>query len=140
MSHKTEIKTKLNNRAFLLKALDNMGFTYQEGENLHTQSRYGVREKVDILITGNNKHTYSDNPIGFKKEADGTYSATGDFYGLTDANGKSVSAKSLGINATCMSKEAEVNQRLGNLRFQMDKNSRKQEGSKLSFTMQRWVP
>lgn len=140
MSHKTELKTKLNNKQFLLKALDNMGFNYIEGQNLTTKSRYGVREKVDILITGNKKNNYSDNPIGFKKETDGTYTAVGDFYGLRDQEGKSISARSLGVNATCLSKEAEVNQRLGNLRFQMDAQSKKRQGNKLSFTMQRWVP
>lgn len=140
MSHKTELKTKLNNKQYLLKALDKMGFTYKTGENLTTQSRYGVREKVDILITGNGKQEYKDHPIGFHKEADGTYTATGDFYMLRDRDGNNVSARSLGINATCLSKEAEVNQRLGNLRFQMDKQSRKKEGNKLTFTMQRWVP
>lgn len=140
MSHKTEIKTKLNNKEFLLKALDKMGFKYKEGENLTTQSRYGVKEKVDILITGNSRHNYTDNPIGFKKETDGTYSPIGDFYGLRDADGKSVSAKSLGCNSTKLSKEAEVTQRLGKLRFKMDTASRKDKGKSISFTMQRWVP
>lgn len=140
MSHKTEIKTKLDNREYLLKALDKMGFKYKEGENLTTQSRYGVREKVDILITGNENQNYSDNPIGFKKEADGTYSPIGDFYGLRDKDNRSVSAKSLGCNATKLSKEAEVTQRLGKLRFRMDEKSRKDQGKKISFTMQRWIP
>lgn len=139
MSHKTEVKTKLNNREYLLKALDKMGFNYKEGENLKTQSRYGVKEDVDILITGNSKHNYSDSPIGFKKDADGTYRTVGDFYMLRDREGNSVTAKSLGVKTTCLSKEAEVNKRLSNLRFQMDKSSRKQEGNKLTFTMQRWV-
>lgn len=140
MSHLTKVKTKLNNKQYLLKALDKMGFTYKTGENLSTKSRYGVNEKVEILITGNGKYTYHDNPIGFKKEADGTYTAAGDFYMLRDKDGNNVTAKSLGINATCLSKEAEVNQRLSNLRFHMDKQSRKREGNKLTFTMQRWVP
>lgn len=139
MSHKTSINTKLNNKKYLLKALDKMGFQYKEGENLKTKGNYGVHEKVDILITGNGTKSYND-AIGFKKESDGTYTAVGDFYMLKDNKGNSVTAKSLGINTSIVSKEAEINERLSNLRFQMDENSKKRKGNKLQFTMQRWVP
>jgi hypothetical protein len=139
MSHLTKLKTKLNNKEFLLKALTKMGFTYKEGENLKTKGNYNQVHEVDILIEGNGKQSYN-SAIGFKKETDGTYTAVGDFFALRDAAGNSISAKSLGVNCTKMSKEAEVNHRLGQLRFEMDKSSRVEKGSKVTFTMQRWVP
>lgn len=84
MSHKSTIKMKINDHSALLKTLNALGLKYQvakEGEELSTVSRYGAHAqgKVDILLTedckGNNAKA-----IGFKKQADGTYEAIGDFY------------------------------------------------------------
>lgn len=138
MSHKTEIKTELNNKKYLLRALDKMGFEYEEGTNLTTVGHYGVKEKVDILVTSNGK-TSTNKSYGFKKESDGTYSAIGDFYGMRTKDGKSVSAEMLKVNCTALSKEAEVNERLSNLMFQVEGGTRKENDKEISFTMQRWV-
>ena len=138
MSHKTEIKTELNNGKYLKTALDKMGFKYEEGNSLQTKGHYGVKEKVDILVTSNGKQS-TNKSYGFRKESDGTYTAIGDFYGMRTASGDSVSAKMLKVNCTALSKEAEVNERLSNLMFQVEGGSRKESKQEISFTMQRWV-
>lgn len=141
MSHKTEIKTELRNKKYLLKALDQLGFTYTEaaeGQKLTTRGHYRVHEEVDILINGNGKVNY-DGAVGFKKQADGTYTAVGDFYGLRTADGKGVSADMLKCEVTAHSKEQELNERLGHLMFNMEAGSRKENSNEISFTLQRWV-
>lgn len=142
MSHKTEIKTELNNKNYLLKALDKLGFTYElseEGKQLKTHGVYRVNEDVDILITGTG---YAGNyvaDVGFKQQEDGTYTAVGDFYNLKDSKGNYVSKEDLKCNVTAYSKEVEVNERLQAFMFQMEEGSRKENKQELSFTMQRWV-
>lgn len=150
MSHKTEIKTELNNKGYLLKALDKLGFTYEVAEGntkLRTKSQYEGDIEVDILITGNqNGVTKSSgyrggyqSDVGFKKMEDGTYTAVGDFYNMVDKDGKHVSEEILKCSATTYSKEVEVNERLQAFMFQMEENTRKEDSKELSFTMQRWV-
>jgi hypothetical protein len=141
MSHKTEIKTELKNKRFLTKALESLGFTYTEaaeGQKLTTRGRYGVHEEVDILVNGNGNQNF-DAAVGFKKNADGTYTAVGDFYGLRTASGKSVSADMLKCEVTSHAKEIEVNERLSALMFQMEEGTRKENDKEISFTLQRWV-
>ena len=141
MSHKMEIKTELKNKKYLLKALDDLGFTYTEvteGQTLTTKGRYGVHEKVDILIEGNGNYNY-DKSIGFRKTEDGTYTAVGDFYNLRTADGRSVSTDMLKCEVTAHAKECEVNDRLGNLMFTMDASTRKETNSEITFELKRWV-
>jgi hypothetical protein len=138
---KTEIKTELKSKKHLTKALTSLGFTYTEaaeGQKLVTKGRYSVHEDVDIVVNGNGKVNY-DAAVGFRKQADGTYMAVGDFYGLRTADGKSVSAEMLKCEVTSHAKEIEVNERLSALMFQMEDGTRKETNQEISFTLQRWV-
>jgi hypothetical protein len=141
MSHKTEIKTELKSKKYLTQALTDLGFTFteaEEGKQLVTKGRFSVHEKVDILIEGNGAKNY-DGAIGFKQNADGTYTAVGDFWNLSTADGRSVSADMLKCEVTAHAKECEVNERLGALMFTMQEGSRKEDNSEISFKLQRWV-
>lgn len=136
MSHKTEIKTELNNGHYLKQALTKLGFTFKEGKNLTTQGSYGVHEKVDILVESNGTQHYN-GAIGFKKQADGNYTAVGDFYGLRTQDGKSVSANMLKCEVTAHSKEAELNDRLQNLGFVNDPANRNETKDYIEITFSR---
>lgn len=141
MSHKTEIKTELNNKHYLTKALDDLGFSFreaEEGQKLVTKGRYGVHEEVDILVESNGKINYN-GAVGFRKNTDGTYTAVGDFYGLRTAEGRAVSAEMLKCEVTAHAKEAEVSERLSALMFHMEQGTRKESDSTIEFTLQKWV-
>jgi len=138
MSHKTEIKTELNNGHYLKQALTKLGFTFteaSEGKKLHTKGHYGIHEEVDIRIDGNGSQNF-DGAVGFKKQADGTYTAVGDFYGLRTQDGQGVSANFLKCEVTAHSKEAEINDRLMQLGFTSDPAARKEtkEFIEISFS------
>lgn len=136
MSHKTEIKTQLNNGHYLKQALTKLGFTFKEGQNLTTRGSYGVHEKVDILVESNGAQNYN-GAIGFKKQADGTYTAVGDFYGLRTQDGRNVSANMLKCEVTAHSKEAELNERLQSLGFVNDPANRKENNDYIEITFSR---
>jgi hypothetical protein len=138
MSHKTEIKTELNNGHYLKQALQKLGFTFteaQDGKKLHTKGHYGVHEEVDIRIEGNGSQNF-DGAVGFKKKEDGTYTAVGDFYGLRTQSGDYVSADMLKCEVTAHSKESEINDRLMQLGFVSDPATRKEtkEFIEISFS------
>ena len=123
MSHKTELATKLNNGHYLKQALTKLGFKFKEaapGTKLHTRGHYGVHENVDILVDS------CDEAVGFRKNDDGTYTATGDFYGMKMANGQHVDARTLTGELTAHSKEAELNERLSAMGFVGDSSNRKE--------------
>lgn len=139
MSHKTEIKTQLNNGHYLKQALQKLGFTFTEakdGKKLHTKGHYGVHEEVDIRIEGNGSYNY-DGAVGFKKQEDGTYTAVGDFYGLRTQDGRSVSTEMLKCEVTAHSKEAEINDRLMQLGFTADPSARKENKDYIEITFSR---
>lgn len=140
MSHKTSIKLELNNKKYLLKALDNLNIKYTEakGEELKTQGRYGVHEEVDIRIESQGNNSFN-GAIGFKKTNDGKYTAVGDFYGLKDSNNRMLTEERLKSEVTSHSKEAEVVDRLSNMTFEIDPSSRTETEEEISFTMERWV-
>ncbi|MCP3683995.1 MAG: DUF1257 domain-containing protein [bacterium] len=124
MSHKTKIKTKLNNLEYIKKGMTELGYEYTVGENLKTSGNYGVNEKVDILI-----HKIGEKPtndaVGFRKESDGTYTAIGDFYGL------GINEKTMRNHVTTMAKKCEVNDKLAQLGF--DLQSSNSSGGKLEL-------
>ena len=123
MSHKTELVTKLNNGHYLKQALGKLGFKYREakpGTKLRTKGHYGVNEEVDILVENQNE------AVGFKKAADGNYTAVGDFFGLKMQDGRHVDARTLTGELTAHSKEAELNDRLQNMGFINDGTQRKE--------------
>jgi hypothetical protein len=139
LSHKTEIDCKeLKNKKYLLKALEDLGFTYKEGTNLQTKGNYNQVADVDILVTGNGNISYN-NAIGFKQQSDGSYQAIGDFYALRTKDGKNVNPEMLKCEVTSHAKEAEVNERLSALMFSMDKETRKEDNNKIEFTLMRWT-
>jgi hypothetical protein len=123
LSHKTEVVTKLNNGHYLKQALSKLGFKFKEatpGTKLRTKGHYGVHEEVDILVEA------QSDAVGFRKNADGNYTAVGDFYGLRLPNGQSVDARSLTGELTAHSKEAELNDRLQSMGFICDNTQRKE--------------
>ena len=133
MSHKTQIKTKLDNLSFLTKGLEELNIKFrvaQNGEQLTTRGRYGVHEKVDVLITEINGRNINE-AIGFQKQEDGTYTAIGDFYGT------GMSEQKLRNIATSAAKKVEANERLTQLGFSLDKTEENDQEITLEFT--RWV-
>lgn len=121
------------------QALDKLGFTYKEAEDqskLYTTGRFGVKEEVELLITGNGKESYSE-AIGFKKEKDGTYSATGDFWGLKNKDGKKLTKEHLAQEVTASSKEAELIERLGKLGFNVETQEENEQS--IDLVMERWT-
>lgn len=139
MSHKTEIKTELTDLQYMKRALDKLGFTYEEakeGETLTTVGSFGVNEKVELLITGNGKKSYN-KAIGFQKSKDGTYTATGDFWGLKNADGKSLTKEALAREVTASSKEAELIDRLNKLGF--DVAQQNEDKDCIELTLERWT-
>lgn len=139
MSHKTEIKTELNNGHYLKDALKKLGFTFteaKEGQKLHTKGHYGVHEEVDIRIEGNGTKNF-DGAVGFKRKEDGTYTAVGDFYGLRTQNEECVSADMLKCEVTAHSKESEINDRLMQLGFVSDPATRKETKNYIEISFSR---
>lgn len=139
MSHKTEIKTELTDLQYMKQALDKLGFTYEEakpGQKLTTVGNYGVKEEVELLITGNGKQNYN-KAIGFQKSSDGTYTATGDFYGLQNAQGKHLSKEFLAREVTASSKEAELIDRLSKLGFET--SFQDENADHIEVELSRWV-
>jgi len=132
VSHKTELKTALNNREYLLKALDKLKVKYSvgEGNTLTTKGNYGVHEKVEILIHEVNGHRTTD-AIGFQLTEDGNYKITGDFYST------GTSASELTADATLEAKSLESNDRLMQMGFNLDHTSENSKEVELVFT--RWV-
>jgi hypothetical protein len=114
------MKTSLNNRHYLKQALEKLGFQYKEAKEgeakLVTKGSYGVHESVDIVIQGNGKSNFNDS-VGFRQNADGTFTAVGDFYNVTTQSGQHLSAQDFGCEVTAHSKEAELAERLMNLGF-----------------------
>lgn len=136
MSHKTEIKTELTNLDYMKKALDKLGFNYETGEGLKANIMDGSKVDVELLITGNGKQKFSHN-IGFQKQADGTYNATGDFWGLKNAEGKTLTKQFLKQEVTASSKEAELIDRLNALGFEKCQGT--ENSDKIEITLERWT-
>lgn len=109
-----------------------------EGQELTTKGKYGVHEKVDILVEGNGVQNYN-GAIGFRQQEDGTYTAIGDFFSLRTGDGRNVTKEMLKCEVTSHAKEAECNERLANLMFSLDPATRKENDKSIEFTLQRWV-
>lgn len=90
MSHKSTIKMKVNCKDTLLEALKSMGIEYEVAEKtngLKVNSRYNVKADVDVKLK-QDSHGNKMTSVGFKKNADGSYEATGDFYEISRARTK----------------------------------------------------
>jgi len=137
MSHKTDVKTKLNNKQYVIKALQNLGYKIEvaeEGKKLTTRGYYSnTKSDVDILITETPNGKTTHNEIGLQEQEDGTFVCTGDYY---FASG--VSAQLLTNNLTVEAKKEEVNDRLMALGFQMNPTINEENGE-VELTFERWT-
>lgn len=136
MSHKTDVKTKLDNREYVIKGLTSLGYKFQVAENgkkFTTRGYYSnTKSDVDILITHLPDGSSTDNEIGLAEQADGTFVATGDYWFA-----KGLSSQQLSNTLTVEAKKEEVNDRLMALGFQMEAeiNETSQE---VEYTFTRW--
>lgn len=76
MSHFSRIKTQMVERDYLLKALQDLGYTCEEG-NVEIRGFGGQRTRVDIRIP-TSRRGYD---IGLRKTAD-TYEMVADWWGI----------------------------------------------------------
>lgn len=78
MSHFTQLRTRMVERAYLLQALQDLGYSYQEGP-LEVYGFAGQHIRVEIKVpTGNRGHD-----IGFR-QVDGFYEIVADWWGIRD--------------------------------------------------------
>lgn len=90
ISHKASIKMKINDRTTLCQTLDALGVQYEIAGSINglgVTSRYGVKADVDVLLK-QDSHGHKMNAVGFRRNDDGTYEATGDFYEINGSKTK----------------------------------------------------
>jgi hypothetical protein len=76
MSHFTTLKTRIVNKDYLLKALTDLGYNWQEGE-VEAKGFMNSKTKVEISVpTSNPKYD-----IGFRREGD-NWELVADWYGI----------------------------------------------------------
>jgi xanthine dehydrogenase molybdopterin-binding subunit B len=80
MSHFTRIKTQIVEKKYLTRALQDLNYTYEEGD-VEIRGFGGNRTAVEIKIQTSN-HGYD---IGFRKSGD-AYEVIADWYGIRDTN------------------------------------------------------
>lgn len=83
MSHFTRLKTKMNDKECIIKALKNLGYSYEENSKIRG---YGGRSRNgDIVIK-----TAGQYDVGFIKSSNNDfYQITADWYGAASSIGKS---------------------------------------------------
>ncbi len=81
MSHFSRLKTQIVEKEFLLQALQDMGYTVEEGE-LEVQGFGGKAKQVEVRAM--KPHSYD---IGFHKKGD-HYEIVADWWGVTGTNQK----------------------------------------------------
>jgi len=142
MSHKTEVKMALTNKGFLKKVLDKLGFTYteaKEGQTIQTTSRFqNANSGVNIRLE-TQKGRHLEGAIGFREEKDGTWTAVGDFYGLAFEDGERMTVENLKNKVTARSKEAEIQEHLMQLGFEMSLENAQSKNGIQTMTYERWV-
>ena len=142
MSHKTEIKTELTSRHYLKKALDKLGFLYteaKEGSKIQTTSQFrSSNSGVDIRLD-KHKNKSIGGSIGFKENKDGTFTAVGDFWGLSFDDGERLTIEKLKNKVTARSKEAEINDHLMQLGFEINKTQTKTKNGIVKLSFERWT-
>ena len=136
MSHKTDVKTKLNNKEYIIKALTNLGYILEvaeHGKKLSTRGYYrNTKSDVDILITHTPDGQSTENEIGLAEQTDGTYVCTGDYMFA-----RGVSSQLLTNTLTVEAKKEEVNDRLMALGFSMNE-SVNETTQEIEYTFERW--
>jgi hypothetical protein len=78
MSHFTTIKTRMVEKAFLLKALIDLGYAPQEGD-VQVRGYLGIQTAVEIKVPTHNP----EYDIGFRKAGE-TYQCVADWFGLRE--------------------------------------------------------
>jgi len=136
MSHKTDVKTKLNNKEYIIKGLNNLGYKFEVAENnkkLSTRGRFAsTKSDVDILITHLPDGSSTNNEIGMTEQEDGSFIATGDYYFA-----QNLSSTKLCNTLTVEAKKVEVNDRLMALGFQMEQEFN-DTTNEVEYTFTRW--
>ena len=140
MSHKSTVKMKINDKAALLSALDQMGLKYEVAattNGLNTKSRWGVNVKVDVLLKADSKNS-NMQAVGFVKNEDGTYEASGDFMEINSA--KTIQGESLNEIAFKKSTSkhyayAKAVQDLSNLGYGMQQDVTDWKEQEINFSM-----
>ncbi len=74
MSHFTRIKTKMVVKEFITQALDDLGYTWEEGD-LHMRGFLGERTRVEIKV----RRPKKGYEIGLRKSGD-SYEIVADWY------------------------------------------------------------
>jgi hypothetical protein len=80
MSHITEVKTQIKDLVCLKKALDELGYTWQEaqpGQALRVRGWNQTQAEADLVLG-----TKSSYDIGVRLRADGTYEFLADWWGV----------------------------------------------------------
>ncbi len=77
MSHFTRLKTRMIEKEYLLQALKDLGYTYEEGE-VTVRGFAGAQEKADLKIRAAD---HQEREIGFAK-VDDAYEIVADWWGL----------------------------------------------------------
>ncbi len=82
MSHFSRIRTQMVEKEFLLKALKDAGYAYEEGEDLQAKGYAGKKAAVEIRLKSKSFLNYD---IGFKKNGN-AYECVADWYGVKGIN------------------------------------------------------
>ena len=141
MSHKATVKMKIKDRAALLESLKSMGIEYQvaDQENgLRVSSRYGVNNKVDILLLKDGKGK-SMKAVGFRKEQDGTYVGEGDFYevsGCQTKDGEKLNQSNFGKTVSKRYAYTKAVDELSRMGFGVTEDVTNWNENEVSFSMQ----
>jgi len=134
MSHKVELKTRLDNKKYILDALSQLGYKVTEaknGESLSTKSQFkGVATNADIIVNSKNGKNINSS-FGFRKEKDNSYSVVGDFWGTDVTQDEFMSSIQM------KSKKLETVDSLSNLGF--DIKHEVQLSQELHLTFSRYV-
>ena len=80
MSHFTRVKTQMVDKEFIVKALQDLGYDYEEG-SIEIRGYGGKRARVEIKVRTNN----SGYDIGFHKQSK-AYELVADWYGIREIN------------------------------------------------------
>jgi hypothetical protein len=82
MSHFTKVATKINDLVALKKALDQLGWKYQESqEGVTVRGWRGATTKAELVID------MGKYDVGVMKQEDGTYSLEADWWGIETTRG-----------------------------------------------------
>lgn len=81
MSHFTQVQTKIKDIECLKKALEDLSYSYKEGE-VKVKGWRGKTENADLVV-----NTGSPYGIGFIKNEDGLYEMVADWWGVQSRTG-----------------------------------------------------